>query len=48
MFNQSKIKLSRIVAALMVVLFLAGAPIAVSNAFSAGGSGSGGTTVTGD
>lgn len=49
MFTRIKNKSVRVVVALMVTLFLAGAPIAVSNAHAAGGSGSsGGSVVTGD
>ncbi|MEM8862849.1 MAG: hypothetical protein AAGD96_31450 [Chloroflexota bacterium] len=49
MFTHIKNKSARIIVALMVTLFLAGAPIAVSNAHAAGGSGgSGGSVVTGD
>lgn len=49
MFTHIKNKSVRLFAALVVTLLLAGAPIAISNAQAAGGSGSsGGSVVTGD
>lgn len=48
MLTQVKKKTARIMLAVIVTLLLAGAPIAVSNAYAAGGSGgSGGTVVSG-
>lgn len=47
MLSSIKLKTARVALALIVALLLAGAPIAVSNAYAGGGSAGGGGLITG-